>query len=364
MGANYYDVLGVARDAGDEELRKAYKKGAVKWHPDKHASKSEAEVKEAEERFKQISEAYDVLSDPEKKKVYDLYGEEGLKAGGPPPEEDPSAGGAAGGFSQHFQPGGGGPFGSGYPGGPSGRPAGAGYTYAGDPSEFFANFTKASNQRQRSYGETPFEGYGGLEEMLFGGGASAYHGGSQRHRRSHVPERCCSVTCTLEDMYRGRTKKMKITRKSLTPGRPTEKVLELPIRPGFKAGTRITFSGEGDEVEPGIAEDIVFVLREAKHDRFVREGDDLHYEVRVSLADALCGFTHDIKMLDEKERIKRLRKRAPVSNVTTQVLAGEGMPMSKKPGEKGDLIVSYVVDFPETELTEEQKEHIRAAFPE
>ncbi|KAL9185721.1 hypothetical protein ACHAXT_003498 [Thalassiosira profunda] len=358
---SYYDVLGVDKTASDEELRKAYKKGAVKWHPDKHAAKPEAEVKAAEEKFKQISEAYDVLSDAEKRKVYDLYGEEGLKGGGcPPPQEEPDESGAQG--YQNFQPGGGGPFGSGFTGGPSGRPTGAGYTYNGDPHDFFAAFTKASNQRQSSYGETPFEGTGGLEEMLFGGGSGAYHGGSKRHRRAHVPERCCSVPCTLEDMYRGRTRKMKITRKSLTPDRPTEKVLELPIRPGFKAGTRITFSGEGDEVEPGLAEDIVFVLREAKHDRFVREGDDLHYEVKVPLSDALCGFTHDIKMLDEKERIKRLKKRVPVSNVTTQVLAGEGMPVSKRPGEKGDLIVSFVVQFPEAELSEEQKEHVRAAF--
>ena len=69
-------------------------------------------------------------------------------------------------------------------------------------------------------------------------------------------------------------------------------------------------------------------------------------------------------MLDEKERIKRLKKRVPVSNLTTQVIANEGMPISKsKSGEKGDLIVSFVVEFPENELTEEQKEHVRAAFP-
>ena len=68
--------------------------------------------------------------------------------------------------------------------------------------------------------------------MLFGGGSNAYHNGSKRHRRSHVPERCCAVPCTLEDMYRGRVRKMKITRKSLTPGRPAEKILEVPIKPG------------------------------------------------------------------------------------------------------------------------------------
>ena len=349
---NYYDILGVDKNATADELRKAYKKMAVKYHPDKHASKSDDERKEAEEKFKKMAEAYDVLNDEEKRKIYDAYGEEGLKGGGPPPSDEARQ------QEQHFQPGGGGPFGSGYPGGPSGRPTGAGYTYAGDPSEFFAHFTRASNQRQRSFGETPFEGPGGFEEMFFGGGS-----GAKRTRPSHVPDRHCSVPCTLEDMYRGRTRKMKITRKSLTPGRPTEKVLELPIKPGMKAGTKFTFSGEGDEIEPGLAENIIFVLREVKHERFVREGDDLHYEVKVSLADALCGFTHDIVMLDEKERVKRLRKRIPVSNLSTQVVEGEGMPISKRPGEKGDLIVSFLVEFPEDQLTDEQKDHIRAAFP-
>lgn len=314
-----------------------------------------------------VDAAYDVLSDEEKRAVYDRYGEEGLKAGGmPPPADDDDA-------SQFFRPGGAG-TGGGTPGGGGGSSgfgggggggggAGAGYTFRGDPSEFFANFTRANNERQRSFDENPFEGRGGLEEMLFGGGSDAYHGGSQRHRRAHVSERVYNVPCTLEELYNGKTKKMKVTRKSLSPDRPTEKVLEVPIKPGLKAGTRITYSGEGDEMEPGLAEDIVFVLRERKHDRFVREGNDLHYEIKLPLSDALCGFTHDIKMLDTDERIKRLNQKIPVSNKTTKVLAGEGMPISKQPGEKGDLILSYVVEFPTEALSDEQKEKIREALP-
>jgi len=270
----------------------------------------------------------------------------------PPPSTDDDDNEDA---SQCFRPGG--------CGGAGGGGGGAGYQFRGDPSEFFANFTRANNERQRSFGENPFDGHGGLEEMLFGGHSDAYHGGSQRHRRSHVPERIYDVPCNLEELYNGKTKKMKVTRKSLSPGRPTEKVLQVPIKPGLKAGTRITYSGEGDEIEPGLAEDIVFVLREYKHDRFVREGNDLHYEIKLPLADALCGFTHDIKMLDTQERIKRLNQKVPVSNKMTKVIPGEGMPISKQPGEKGDLVISYVVEFPSEALSEEQKVMIRKALP-
>jgi DnaJ-class molecular chaperone len=357
MSQDYYQILGVSRDASEEELKKAYKKMAVRYHSDKHAGKSEKEKREAEEKFKQGAEAFDVLSDPERRAVYDKYGEEGLKAGMTPDDSKAAAASqpsGTGGFS----------FGD---GGAGVRPSsGPGYTYQGNPSEFFASFTRASNQRQRSYGETPFEGRGGLEEMLFGGMGGdygAHYGGSQYHRRNHVPERLVNIPCTLEDLYRGRTKKMRVTRKSKTPGRPTEKVLELPIKAGFKAGTRIKFSSEGDELEPGLVKDLVFVIREMKHDRFVREGGDVHYEVRIPLVDALCGFVKDIVMLDEKPRIKGLNQKTPVSNLSTKVIPNEGMPLSNRPGEKGDLIVTYFVEFPMNELSDEQKKHIRAAFP-
>ena len=84
---DYYALLGVDKKADDAALKKAYRKAAVKWHPDKHASKSEAEQKAAEEKFKAIAEAYDVLSDPQKRQIYDVYGVEGLKGGSGPADE-------------------------------------------------------------------------------------------------------------------------------------------------------------------------------------------------------------------------------------------------------------------------------------
>ncbi|WJX44585.1 DnaJ sub B member 6 [Trifolium repens] len=89
MGVDYYKILQVDKNANDEELKKAYRKLAMKWHPDKNPTNK----KEAEAKFKQISEAYDVLSDPEKRGIYDQYGEEGLKGQVPPPD---AAGGGGG----------------------------------------------------------------------------------------------------------------------------------------------------------------------------------------------------------------------------------------------------------------------------
>ena len=79
MPGDYYATLGINRDASADDIKKGYRKMAVKWHPDKHSSGTESEKKNAEKKFKEIAEAYDALSDPNKKEIYDRYGEAGLK---------------------------------------------------------------------------------------------------------------------------------------------------------------------------------------------------------------------------------------------------------------------------------------------
>ncbi|KAL0675927.1 hypothetical protein Bca4012_003908 [Brassica carinata] len=98
MGVDYYKVLQVDRSAKDDDLKKAYRKLAMKWHPDKNPNTK----KEAEAKFKQISEAYDVLSDPQKRAIYDQYGEEGLNSQAPPPASGGFPGGSDGGASFRF----------------------------------------------------------------------------------------------------------------------------------------------------------------------------------------------------------------------------------------------------------------------
>merc|ERR1711959_662580 len=96
-------------------------------------------------------------------------------------------------------------------------------------------------------------------------------------KRPRVPPVQIALGCTLEELYQGKTKKIKVTRKSRTLQREAEKVLEIPIKPGWKHGTKITFQGEGDEVENGEVQDIVFVITEKKHPRFTRVGSILHF---------------------------------------------------------------------------------------
>ncbi|KAJ8600930.1 hypothetical protein CTAYLR_005053 [Chrysophaeum taylorii] len=319
MGVDYYGILGVARNADEEEIKRAYRKMALRYHPDKQASKSESEKKDAEEKFKQAAEAYDVLSDSQKRSVYDAYGEEGLKAG---PQPEAQSGG------MHYE-------------------------FRGDPSEIFARFFHNGFERQRSFGEgTPF---GNIQD-LFG-----RMEGQRLGKRKPVV--VVDLKCTLEDLYRGGTKRLKITRKSRTLRRDGEKVLEVPIKRGFKPGTKLTFAGEGDEVEDGVAQDVVVVIREKPHHAYVREGSDLHYRASISLADALTApFKLDIKTLDQPPRLLRVNFPVPVNPQTTKVVPGEGFPKSKTPDDKGDLIISFDLQFPANPIPSEHHAALRKAL--
>lgn len=347
MGVDYYSVLGLGRDADEAAIKKAYRKAAVKWHPDKHAGASKADQAAAEEKFKVVAEAFDVLSDPTKKSVYDRYGEEGLKAGvgassdGSYAEEASRRAGSTAGF---------GGMGGAAPGG------GMRYEFRGDPNDMFARFFRGGLERTNSAGEGGFEdvfemgGFGGLRKKM-----------PVRKRRPVVT---VAVGCALEDLYNGTAKKLKITRKSSTLTRPAEKVLQVPIKPGFKGGTKLTFVQEGDEVSPGTAQDVVVVLREKPHPRFVREGADLHYCHKVHLADALCGLDHlDIETLDAMPRILRVNfKGVPILPTTSKLVSGEGMPDSKT-GQRGDLVVTFEILFPQKPITDQEKRTmIRAAL--
>ena len=165
--------------------------------------------------------------------------------------------------------------------------------------------------------------------------------------------------------FQERPEDLKITRRSTTLQRSAEKVLEVPIKPGFKSGTKLTFASEGDEVSQGVAQDVVVILREKPHDRFTREGADLHLCHKISLADALCGVEYlDVKTLDEKPRVLRVNFRGvAITPATSKLVPGEGMPHSKNPATRGDLVITFDIVFPTRPLADaEKKNMIRAAL--
>lgn len=268
MGKDYYKILGLSKGASDDDIKKSYRKLALKYHPDKNKEAG------AEEKFKEVAEAYEILSDPKKKEIYDKYGEDGLKMGG----------------------GGGGPGASGA------APGGYSYTWSGDPNETFRMFFGSSNPFAAFFGEDEDDphgaaGFGGFPGMFrFSNGpgpstgmSSHGGGGGSTKKKTQDPPIYHDLLVSLEDIAIGTTKKMKISRKVLgADGRSThleDKVLTIDIKPGWKAGTKITFPREGDQSPSTIPADIVFVIKDKAHPYFKRDGVDLIYNAKISLRD-------------------------------------------------------------------------------
>ncbi|XP_070773510.1 dnaJ homolog subfamily B member 1b [Enoplosus armatus] len=343
MSKDYYDILGIKRGASEDDIKKAYRKQALRYHPDKNKSPG------AEEKFKEIAEAYDVLSDPKKKDIYDRYGEEGLKGGGP------SGGSGPGTFSYSFQ---------------------------GDPHAIFEEFFGGRNPFGQFFGARN----GGMDEDMdiddpfarfgMGGGGmggfprsfSSSMGGMGGHSSVVKKQQDSPVVhdlrVTLEEVLSGCTKRMKISRKRLNPDgrtiRTEDKILEVQIKKGWKEGTKITFPKEGDETPTNIPADVVFVLKDKPHSVFKREGSDIVYTGKISLRDALCGCTVPVPTLEGKT----------VTVSTTDIVqpgmkrrvSGEGLPYPKRPDRRGDLIVEYEVKFPER-LSQSARDTIAQVLP-
>ncbi|KAJ3398789.1 hypothetical protein CcCBS67573_g08791 [Chytriomyces confervae] len=356
MAPSYYDILKVPKSATDDEIKKAYRKLALKFHPDKNNGD--------DTKFKEVSEAYEVLSDASKRQTYDTFGEEGLKRGG------------GGGGGNGFNPAGGGGFpASGFPFGS--MPGGAQFHFQSSGPSGFTPRSADDIFKQFFGGASPF-GSGGMGGMgmdidseddvrsPFGGYSSSggsipggFPGQAPRPRQTQKGGKPDPVRkdlpLSLEELYSGVTKKLKITRKTINLG-TSEKVVEITVTPGWKAGTKITFPAEGDEVQQGVFQDIEFVVQERAHPIFKREGNDLKCTVDVDLVDVLTNNTNSktIKSLDGRT----LTIDIGIMRNTNEFrfVVGEGMPNSKT-GKKGDLIVSFNVKLPT--LNDAQKKDAR-----
>jgi len=154
---------------------------------------------------------------------------------------------------------------------------------------------------------------------------------------------------SLEDVTKGCTKKMKISRKVLQADgtlKKEDKVLTINVKPGWKAGTKVTFQREGDQGRNKIPADIVFIIRDKPHALFKREGSDIRYMAKVSLKQALCGCTVEVPTMTTKSIPLHFTNEVIKPN-TVRRIQGYGLPLPKEPSRKGDLIVNFEIKFPD-----------------
>jgi DnaJ-class molecular chaperone len=199
-----------------------------------------------------------------------------------------------------------------------------------------------------------------MSHQSFGG----TDGSPRKSRAKQDPPVEHQLMVTLEEVLKGCTKKMKITRKVMNSDgrgvRKEDKVLTISVKPGWKAGTKITFQREGDHNPGSIPADIVFVIKDKPHPQFKRDGTDISYTAKISLKDALCGTQLTVPTLTGERLPVRLND--VIKPSTVHRIRGHGLPVPKEPQRRGDLLINFEIKFPEV-LTDSTKQILRDILP-
>ncbi|XP_028319047.1 dnaJ homolog subfamily A member 1 [Gouania willdenowi] len=344
----FYDTLGVKPCATPDELKRAYRKLALKYHPDKNPTEGE--------KFKQISQAYEVLSDAKKREVYDRGGEKAIKEGG--------TGGSGGSFAS--------------------------------PMDIFDLFFGGTRMHRERKGKNIVHQITVTLEDLYNGATrklavqkNAICEKCQGHGcRKGATQMCMScqgtgVQIRVQQLVLGLVHQMSTVcqacqgqgqrinpkdRCKCCGGRKIirqKKVLDVHIDKGMKDGQKIVFHGEGDQdpgLEPG---DIIFVLDQREHHQFKRRSQDLIMSMELQLVEALCGFKKPVKTLDNRTLIITSHPGELIKPGDTKCVLNEGMPTYRRPYEKGRLIIHFSILFPQANFLPENKlKELERYFPE
>lgn len=306
MKRDYYETLGVARSADAAEIKKAYRKLAMKYHPDKNPGN-----KNAENKFKDVSEAYEILSDTQKRKVYDQFGHAGAQAG--------------------FQ---GNPFGGGASG-PGANPGG--YDFGGfRPQDFSGSYGQHTN---------PQDLFNEIFGDLFGGAGPRKQ---QRPQNQRGADLRYTLNLKFEDAAKGCEKTINFIRKRLNKDDHARISVSIPA--GVKEGQRLKLKGEGDSSSgSGEAGDLYVVVNFQKHPLFEREEQNVLMDLPISFVDAILGTTIEIPTLTGKAKLS-----IPQGTNSGKILRlkDRGFPkIGSSPD--GDMLVKIIVDIPQN-LTKEQ----------
>ena len=334
---DYYEVLGVARNAGDEDLKKAYRRCAMKYHPDRNPGDAAAL-----EAFKECKEAYEVLSEPSKRRLYDAHGhaafEQGMGGGGGPGAGFGDMGDIFGDIFGNI-------FGGGGPGRGPRRGADIGYVMELDLEDAVAGIEKRIEIPTLAPCE-PCKGTGSEDGKLETCATCHGHGQVRMQRGIFTMQQPCphcggrgqTITTPCAACHgNGRVEE--------------EKVLSVKIPAGVDSGDRIRLAGEGEAGPAGTAPGDLYVeVRVRPHDIFVRDGDDLHCDVPIRISQAALGDTVRVPTLGGEAEI-----RIPAETQTGKVfrLRDKGV-KSVRSRRPGDLYCKVVVETP-VNLTAEQR---------
>ncbi len=299
---DYYKILGIDKNASQDDIKKAYRKLARKYHPDLNPND-----KEAHKTFQQINEANEVLSDTEKRKKYDQYGENWKHA-----EE----------FEKARQAQGQDAYGSNFGGFGEGSPFGTGETYTGEFNE---------------------EGFSDFFESLFGKGSGRSRSRSMKFKGQDYN---AELHLSLRDAYTTHQQTLTVNGKNV----------RITIPAGIENGQKIRLKGYGGEgVSGGPAGDLYITFVIEDDPMYKRDGNDVYMTVDLDLYTAVLGGDITIDTLDGKVKLK---VKPETQNGTKTRLKGKGFPVYKKEGQFGDLFVTYQVKIP-TNLSDKQKELFR-----
>ena len=310
---DYYKILGVNKNASDAEIKKAFKTMARKYHPDMHP---EAEKARMTEKFKDINEAYTVLSDKQKRTIYDQVGQQGYqdyaRGGGASSRARSSAYGGGNPYQQYQQY----SYDDGGQGGFGGFSGGAQGFSGGDFSDFF----------QSIFGGMGGGGFGGFGQNFGRSAASGQAAGDVE----------AELTLNLEDAHRGGNMQMTL---------PNGRTVTVKLPAGVSEGKKIKLKGMGNPTRRGSG-DLYLVVKIRPHAMFRLEGEDLHVPVIIMPWTAALGGTIFVPTLDGPVKVK---VPAGTHNGKKLKLSGKGL------SAKGNLLVTLTIDVPRT-LTKEQKD--------
>jgi len=343
-----YDSLGVSPDASQDDLKRAYKKLALKYHPDKNP--------DAGDQFKEISHAYEVLSDERKRQQYDQFGESGLSGDGGMGVSAEDL------FSQLF---GGGFFGGGGPRQPSGPRKGKDMVHP-----IKATLEELHKGKVKKLALTrnivcaKCQGRGGKEGAVKECGTC--HGRGVRVTMRQIGPMIQQMQSVCPDcrgegeVIREKDRCKACHGKKVVNDR---KVLEVHVDKGMRGGQQIRFQGEADQAPDIVPGDVVIVIEEIEHSTFKRKGDHLFYEAKIDLLTALAGGQFAIPHLDDRQLVVTICPGEVITPGDVKVITGEGMP-SYRHHQNGNLFVKFEIDFPPHGWgTPEQVEMLEKALP-